>query len=75
MNRQTMTIERSFCGYRMVQTSVYKYADGGATEDRVSVAVYDLSRLFPLVWSRTMTKEQAKGARALFEQIGYFDVF
>ena len=37
------------------------------------VTVYDLGNLrFPLMWSKTMTAEQAKGAIDLFQAIGYY---
>lgn len=39
------------------------------------VTVYDVSCFrFPLVWSRTLTIEQAESAVAMFNTIGYFNV-
>ena len=43
-------------------------------EDYAQVSVYDLGELhFPMIWSKGMTKAQARGAHELFEQIGYYD--
>ncbi len=40
----------------------------------VQVSISDVSDLkWPLIWSMPMSKEQAVGARRLFEQVGYFD--
>ena len=37
------------------------------------VSVYDVGNIrFPLMWSKTMTTEQARGAVDLFEAVGYF---
>ncbi len=56
--------------YHMVQK--FQSTINGVADD-VRVAVYDVSAKMPLMWSMVMTKEQAKGARALFNNIGYFD--
>lgn len=40
-----------------------------------NVSMYDLSALhFPLVWSKTMKREAAAGAVALFENSGFFEM-
>lgn len=40
-----------------------------------TVKIEDLAQLrFPLLWSKQMSKDQARAARHLFEQIGYFEV-
>lgn len=59
--------EYMYSGYRM---RIAWYKD----EDAAQVTVYDLGERKPLMWSKTMTKEQARGAHELFTMIGYFDI-
>ena len=55
-----------FSGYRLKVA----YQNGVA-----QVSMYDLGDLrFPLQWSKTMTKEQARGAIELFKNVGYYDM-
>lgn len=43
--------------------------------DYAQVTMYDYGKLhFPMIWSKGMTKAQARGAHELFEAIGYFDM-
>ena len=64
--------ELSICygAFYMVQT--FRSSINGVS-DAVQVTVYDNGAKNPLMWSMTMTKQQARGARDLFENIGYFD--
>lgn len=56
-----------FGGYRLE----VRYSAG----DFAQVSMYDFSNLrFPLLWSESMTKQQARGAIELFKSCGYFDL-
>lgn len=75
-------MEYCFGGYRLK----VRYFGGGLEQvpdgalirtlpKGAQVSMYDLGQLrFPLIWSKTMTLEQVKGAIALFNLIGYFDM-
>lgn len=43
--------------------------------DIAQVSVYDVSNLkYPLMWSKSLTNEQADAAKEMFEAIGYFEI-
>ena len=65
--RKEKTIIRTFKGYCLR----VRYLEDC---DRAQVTMEDLSRFrLPLMWSATLSDEQANGALKLFESIGYFD--
>lgn len=68
-----MELEYTYGQYRLK----VRYFGGGENKipDGAQVTMYDLGELrFPLIWSKTMPIEQVRGAIALFNLIGYFDM-
>lgn len=46
-----------------------------ANSNRAQVTMYDLSELrFPLLWSATLTDDQANAARDIFKTTGFFEL-
>lgn len=66
-------MEYCFGAYRL---KVNYFGGGhGKAPDGAQVSMYDLGQIrFPMVWSKTMSLEKAKGAIELFSLVGYFDM-
>lgn len=69
MIREEKILRYGFGGYRL------EVRYDGSENDFAQVTMYDLGELrFPMIWSTSMTKEQAVGAIELFKEVGYFDM-
>lgn len=68
-NRKDKTITERYGSYRL---TIRYFEDSNKAQ--VSMENISISR-FPLLWSYTMTDEQANAALSIFKSIGFFEIW
>lgn len=67
-NRKEKTITEGYGSYRL---TIRYFADS----NKAQVTMEDVSLFrFPLLWSHTLTDDQANAALDIFKAVGYFDI-